>query len=335
MPHQSTVSRLYPLAVSLALLGLAGCGGGGNGGNFVDTLNAAPTGSNGTNTDACSPAGQVQTVASVMELDYFWNDELEQRNKYAALNTADFRDVDDLLDFLRYRPNEFDRFFTFVTTVRSDTQFFGPGVFIGYGFGFSQDPDSGELWITQVYAGSPADAAGFARGLRINRVNGSTITQIAAAGGLDSIFGDEEIGVTQTFELLDANGAATTTTATKAEVTINPVPQFKVFDAGAKTIGYIEFGTFISTADARFDEVFAQFTAAGVTDIIVDVRYNGGGLVTIAESFGSRLAGPANIDRIFSLTRFNQLNSVFNLTTLVSAEPNAIDLDSIVFNYDG
>lgn len=316
LPRTFQSSLLAP-PLSLALSLLAACGGGGGG--------------NPTAIDPCTARGQVLRVESTMEELYFWNDEPEQRAKYTDFNSNAFADTDALLDFLRYLPDEFDRNFTFMTTIEADAQFFGPGIFIGYGFSFRKAENEDWLWITQVFAGSPADNAGLARGLRISRVDGRTIAEIEAAEGLDEVFGESKLGVTQTFELLDPAGNATTTVATKAEVTINPVPQFTTFEVGDKIIGYLEFRTFISTASAALNTAFAQFQAADVTDVIVDLRYNGGGLISIAESFASWLAGPANVGRILSFTRFNQSNSILNETALFSSQPASIDLDSIVF----
>jgi len=322
MPPRGLRSGICTASLSLALTLLAACGGGGGSGGG---------GSGGRGGDSCSTDGQVLRVESALEERYFWNDEPEQLDKYAGFNADAYADTDALLDFLRYRPDEFDRNFTYVTTIEEDSQFFGAGVFVGYGFSYRQDDNEDWLWITQVFVGSPADNAGFARGLRINKIDGRSVTEIIAADELDDAFGESDIGVTQTFELLDENGVATLTTATKAEVVIDPVPQFTTFHAGGKTIGYLEFRTFVSTASASLNEAFAHFQAASVTDLIVDVRYNGGGLVTIAEFFASLLAGPANVSAIMAFTRFNQSNSIQNQTALFSSEPNTIDLDSIVF----
>ena len=266
-----------------------------------------------------------------MEADYFWNDVQEQRDKYVGLDTGAFADTDGLLDFLRYRPDEFDRFFTGVGTIEQDNSFFGPGEFVGYGFSFSLNAAGDALDITQVFAGSPAAMAGFARGSSLVAVDGRSIAAIEAAEGIEEAFGESEIGITQQFTLQAPGGQPFVVSATKATVTIDPVPQHKVIDVNGRMIGYIEFRAFISTAPTKLTAAFADFVAAGVTDVIVDARYNGGGLVGVADFFASLLAGPANVSNVLSFTRYNQANGFRNLTTTFSAESNSIDLDSIVF----
>jgi len=308
------------LVVVPAILAI-GCGGGGGGGSTV-VATPAP----------CSTEGQTLTVLERMQDIYFWNDEPAQQTKYQGIDIADFADADALLDFLRYRPDEFDRGFTFMTTVETETQFFGAGIFVGFGFSFDLLVGD-ELRIKQVFAGSPAEAAGFTRGFRILEIDGRSIAEIEAAEGLDEVFGPPEPGLSLAFLIEDLDLAQFSTVATKAEVTIDPVPQSRVIAVGAKKIGYFEFRTFIDTSNSALLTAFAEFTAHGATDVIVDLRYNGGGLVSVAEFLTSLLAGPSNVStsNILSKTIFNQANSDLNESSTITSESNSIDLDSIVF----
>ena len=308
------------MTVAAAFFLLAACGGSGGGGGNPTPL-----------VDPCTQQGQVLSVKAAMEDQYFWNDEPEQDQKYVGLVTSNFADADELLEFLRYRPDEFDRDFSRIVPIAEDEQFFGPGEFVGYGFSFFLEPVTNEAFITQAFEGSPAEAAGFARGVRILEVDGRTIDEIEAAEGFSEAFGESEVGVTQTFMLRPPGELPFVTTATKAVVTIDPVPQHKVIDAGGLKIGYIEFRSFVSTASAKLTEAFGAFAAAGVTRVVVDVRYNGGGLINIADQFASLLAGPANVGMVASHTRYNSANSASNRMTTFLPQANSLDLDSIVF----
>jgi carboxyl-terminal processing protease len=303
------------LLTAFCLVLLTGCGSGGSGGN----------------SGACTVNDQNQIVKDAMEGRYFWNDEFEQREKYVDFAAYRYPSVDTLLDFLRYQPDVFDRFFTSVTTPEEDSAFFGPGQFIGYGFSFQIDETTDELWITQAFEGSPAWLAGFRRGLEIVSIDGDSVVQLIANGDIGAAFGASEVNVTQQFTLQAPGGAPFVTTATKQVVTINPVPQHFVIPAGNENIGYLEFRTFVSTAPDKLRDAFATFKAAGVRKVIVDVRYNGGGLISVADTFASLLAGPSRIGQVQSFTTYNQANSVRNQTTPFAAEANAIDLDTIVF----
>jgi C-terminal processing protease CtpA/Prc len=313
-----SIPKLIRIVVPALLV--IGCNGSGGGGGNGVVATPAP----------CSVAGQKLTVLERMQDIYFWNDEAEQQAKYRGLDVDSFTNAETLLGFLRYRPDDFDRGFTFLTTAESETQFFGEGVFVGFGFSFELLRGD-ELRIKQVFAGSPAEAAGFARGFRILEVDGRSIAAIQAAEGLNEVFGPPTPGFSLNFLIEDLASNQFPTVAAKAEVTIDPLPQYRVINAVDKTIGYLEFRTFISTSNSALLEAFAEFTAQGVTDVIVDLRYNGGGLVSVAEFMASLLAGPAHVGKVLSMTHFNRANRALDETSRFSSESNSIDLNSIVF----
>src|SRR3546814_13709544 len=72
--------------------------------------------------------------------------------------------------------------------------------------------------------------------------------------------------------------------------------------------GYLNLRTFIASADGQLTNAFADFRAQGVTDLIIDFRYNGGGLVSTANLLGD-LLGAGRAGQIFSPTRFRPSKS--------------------------
>ncbi len=247
---------------------------------------------------------------------YFFNDEIEQQQKYSRLDLNTFPTPEDLLAFLRYRPDQFDRGFSFITTPAADAQFFGEGQFVGFGFGskFVDSPVNSDLRLTQVFPGSPAAAAGFQRGQRIVTIDGRTIAEIGQAEGLGAALGTADVGVTRTFLIRDPDpGVADLEVAVaKALVTIDPVPSTTIFDVGGTMVGYVDFRTFISTADAELDLAFAEFESQNVTALVVDLRYNGGGLVSTAERLADLIGGIIAFDQVLSETLFNSSKSTFD-----------------------
>lgn len=299
MNHDQTVTRgVRRLVAVLAglLVGLAGCGGGGGG-------SAAPAPA------VCTVAIQKQDVFDIMQQVYFWNDEPEQQNKYQTIDLADFATQNELLAQLRFRPFEFDRGFSFITTIEADQQFFGEGQFVTYGFTsrFVNPPSNDDLRLTQVFVGSPADQAGLMRGYRILEIDGRTIAEINQAEGVGAALGPSEEGVSRTFRVQDMAGNQFEVTVTQELITIDPVPDvpMRILDVNGVPVGYIDFKTFISTADPKLDDLFAQFRAQAVANVVVDLRYNGGGLVSTTERFADLLVGAMANNQIFSRTLFN------------------------------
>lgn len=296
-----------PLVCLLSAVLMSGCGGGSSGGS------SSPA--------ACSPAGQKQTVLEVMQDIYLYNDQLPD------LNLEDFPTPEALLEALIVNPP--DRFSS-IGSAAAEQMFFGAGQFIGFGL-TSALVASDDLRVADVFEGSPAHTAGLERGYRILTIDGRTIAEINAAEGVDAAFGPDEIGVQVDLGVADRQGAEFDLTVTKAVVTIPPVPIATVFDVGGEPTGYLLFRTFVDPSFDALDDAFADFAAAGVRDLIVDVRHNGGGLVAVADFLGNLLGGLDANGQVFSMTVFNANNAFRNTTTLFMNEPHSLSLDRLIF----
>jgi len=306
----------------LAATVVVGCGGGSDG-----SAGSAAT-------PSCSIAEQRREIFDFMFEWYFFNDEPEQQQKYDGLNLSDFPTPEILLSFLRYRPSEFDRGFSFLTTTSADDQFFGEGQFVGFGFGskFVDPPFNVDLRVTQVFAGSPSALAGFLRGQRIVAIDGRTIAEINAAEGVTAALGANEAGVTRTFLMRNPDGSEFEVTVTKALVTIDPLETTTIFDVAGAKVGYLDFRTFISTADDQLNVAFAEFAAQNVTALVVDLRYNGGGLVSTAELLADLIGGVIADGQVLSETRFNSAKSTLNQFELFQQRPGSLSLlQQVVF----
>ena len=256
----------------------------------------------------CSNTGQKQFVLDVMRDWYLWNDLLP-----ADVDIDAFATPEELLAFLITVQPLDD--FSFITTALQDQQFFGEGKFEGFGFG-SRFVAADDLRLTRVFVDSPANRAGLARGQQIlmldDGINGDrTIAEIEAAEGLGAIFDISPLA----FTMREPDGNVFTVAITQDIVTIDPVPQSRIIPvAGTPGVGYIEFAQFISTADPKLDAVFGQFSSMGITDVIIDMRFNGGGLVSTAELLGDYLGGAVVPNFVFSKTRFNADRAAANDT---------------------
>ncbi|MEO0996060.1 MAG: S41 family peptidase [Pseudomonadota bacterium] len=300
--------RRSGLAAILAAGTLAACGGGG--GDTGPLTGVVP--------NECSLENQKQFVLDQMRDIYFWNTDLP-----ASVDISAFATPEDLLAFLiSFQPLDS---FSFINSAQADAQFFGEGQFVG--FGFSYRFEGNEARFTRVYAGSPADQAGLARGQTILAVGGQTVAALGPSGFANAL-GPAEEGVSREFRVRQLDGSEETLTAAKALVTIDPVPQTRLIDVGTGVpVGYLELSTFISTADAEFAAAFSEFAAAGVTDVILDLRYNGGGLVRTAETLGDYLGGAVSPGEVFSKTLYNADNANLN-----SEEPFATLADSLALS---
>ena len=289
---------------------LAGCSGGSG-----DGLAAPQAG-----TAACTTDAQKQFVLDTMRDVYFWNDLLPANVDLAAFATPE----DVLAHLTGFQPLDS---FSFIISIAEDEALFGAGQFGG--FGFSYRFENGQARFTRVFPGSPAAAAGFERGQEIIAVNGETVA-VLGASGLANAFGPSEVGVERTFRIRRLDASEYEVSVTKAEVTTDPVPQYRVIATAGGNVGYLEFWSFISTAEAELATAFADLAAANVNDLVLDLRYNGGGLVSIAERLGDYLGGAVSNGLVFSKTLFNANNTASNSQELFERQGASLSLSRLV-----
>lgn len=309
-------------SVLLFSAGLAACGGGdGSVGPNVPT--------------SCSNDGQKQFVLDSLYDWYLWNDMLP-----AGIDIDDYASPEQLIAEVTetYGPQKpdgtpVDRF-SFIRSAESDQQFLDEGKYEGFGFRWRFE--GADLRIVSVYADSPAGIGGLQRGQTVVSLNGRTVADVDGNEGVSAFFDDND---TVTFVVEDvAGGALPSMQITKGTVTIDPIPLVRVIDLGpgVPPVGYMQFETFIRTAhdgvgDRDFDEVFAQFIAAGVKDVVIDLRYNSGGLVSTTELLGDYLGGFANDGLVFSNTEFNADRAAANNSSAFFARlGNSIDLTRVI-----
>ena len=267
----------------------------------------------------CTIDGQKQFVLDQMRTVYYW-----YRDLPPVVDLSQYPTPEALLDYLTsFQPLDG---FSYIDLAEADAQFFGEGQYEGFGFSSRFDAP-GELRLTRVFASSPANSAGLARGQRILMLNGRTIADIEANEGVDALFSLPMLE----FTLQRPDLSEFTVTVNQGLVTIDPVPQFRIIDRPDGTsVGYMELSTFISTAEPEFMTVFSQFASAGVNDVIVDLRYNSGGLVVTTELLGDYLGGGVANGTVFSRTLFNDQIDELNRVEFFESVANSVNLSRLV-----
>jgi hypothetical protein len=270
-------------------------------------------------TAECSIDAQKQFVLDTMRDVYLWYEVLP-----ANVDLSAYASPEELLAYLiSFQPLDD---FSFINSAVADQQFFGEGQYDGFGFS-SKFLAADDLRFTRVFSDSPAWDADFRRGHRIVSIDGRTVAEIQANEGVTAVFGQP----TLQFTLRDLDDTEYTSTVSKGLVTIDPLPQHRVIDLpSGGSVGYMELATFISTADATFDTIFQEFRLAGVTDVILDLRYNGGGLVSTTELLGDYMGGDVANNLVFSKTLFNDKNAASNRTRFFQRLTNSMSLSRLV-----
>jgi len=142
-----------------------------------------------------------------------------------------------------------------------------------------------DLRVKFVYAGSPADMAGIKRGYQITSINGSTDLSSDDGDNVNTVINAVYYSTTITMTLLKPDNTTMSVTLNTAVYTVNPVLDYQVYNEGSgHIVGYIVFNSFtdITNAQPVLEQAFNYFIAQGVNDLVVDLRYNGGGEQTTA-----------------------------------------------------
>lgn len=151
------------------------------------------------------------------------------------------------------------------------------------------------LYITAVYPGSPADNAGIKRGFLIKKINGVSFgtNYNSEVSTLNSFLSGSSVNLEGVQYTSGVAGPTVTISLSKTSYRSSPVYAAKTITAGTKKIGYLAFARFSDlngNAKTALDAAFSGFSANGVTDVIVDLRYNGGGYINTAEYLINLLA---------------------------------------------
>ena len=314
---------------------LSGCGGSdsGNISTGGSTPSPTPTASTG-----CSLRERQDWAASQLREWYLFPDTL-----LATLSPAAYSTVDDYIDALTAtaRSQRKDRFFTYLTSIKAEDAYYASGSSAGFGLRFALDRSGRRLFAAEAFEGAPGLAAGIDRGTEIVAIgttstNLRTVSAIIAAegtAGLTNALGPDTVGTARVMQVSDAAGTRTVT-VTKADFSLLPVSTrygAKIIQDGGQSVGYINLRTFIKTAEPALKSAFADFRAKGVTRVIIDLRYNGGGLIETAEYLGDLLGGARSTSEVFDYVTFRTEKASNNTTRFFAPKAESIAPTRIAF----
>ncbi len=188
------------------------------------------------------------------------------------------------------------------------------GVSAGYGAQWAVLSAAPPRQIVVAYTepNSPATAANLARGATVLEVDGIDIDDSTQAGvdALNAGLFPASIGEPHDFTVRDLDGTVRQISMTSAQITNAMVQNDHIIDTGVDKVGYMVFNFFRAPAEEELidaiNKLLDDAAPDPVADLILDLRYNGGGFTVIASQLAHMIAGAMNTDgRTFDLLRFN------------------------------
>lgn len=292
--------RIFTLVA--ALITLTACGGGG------DITNTDSTGQ----TNICQRTDINSQVFCALQQDYLW-----YRDLPASINPDSYSSPAELIQAVA-APQ--DRYSFIITRQEYEDRYIN-ATFFGYGFSSIRADNDTALQIAYVYDDGSAAQNGLRRGDKIIEIEGVSVAQWlsqldAGTATSDDIYGPNEDGVMRNFVWRKPDSSELSADFIKTEVTTNTVLHRSVMTQGSKRIGYLVFNTFIELSESELEEAFAYFVAQGVNELVLDVRYNGGGLIRVANQLSTQIARNFVQNQVFVKYQFNDKNTAKNNSTL-------------------
>lgn len=199
------------------------------------------------------------------------------------------------------------------------------GVMAGYGVQWitlAPEPPR-QIVVAYTEPGSPAAIAGLQRGDEVLEIDGADAvtgnTQAIVATLNAALFpvrpmSASDSGETHTFRVLKLDGTQTDVTLTSEIVEISPVQNVRTIAGGA--VGYLLFNDHIATAESALIDAVSTLDAANISDLVLDIRYNGGGYLAIASQLAYMIAGDAlTSGQVFERIAFNDKHPTTNPVT--------------------
>jgi carboxyl-terminal processing protease len=256
---------------------------------------------------------------------YLWYDEVQDVNPALYSSTADYFQLMKTTETTASGAPK-DRFhFTYPTSVWESLS--QSGVNVGYGVQWeivaATPPRSVMVAYLELPANQPAQtaAANLVRGDQVLEVDGADVVNATDQTSVNTInagLAPSSVGEMHTFEVLDP-GSSTPRTVTLQAANITDTPvlmETTVTAPNGETVGYILYDDQIATAESELISAINDLKSKGVNDLVLDLRYNGGGFLDLASELAYMIAGPnQTAGETFELEQFNNQYPTTNPVT--------------------
>jgi len=258
----------------------------------------------------------------------------------ATFNPRTYADPNKIMEAIRQYstevgyPNPVDRFSFAMKQAEWNNVSSGISGDFGIDVFFFNSPNvTTDLRVKSVERESPAGKAGVKRGWRITKLNGNSNIDASNQNSINAVINGVFNSTSSSFTFLKPDGSSVDLTLNAANYQTHPVMVDSVYTISGKKIGYMVLESFIGDTveiKSELTRVFNRFATSAVNDVIIDLRYNGGGYVSLAERLSNYLAPASANGSIMMRQTFNDKYSQYNSTTNFTVT-NSLNLPRVFF----
>ncbi len=253
-------------------------------------------------------------VKEIMEEWYYWYEKMPE------VKINDYQDVYYLLNAMMYTEKDV---WSFIMPYDEFIQYYSEASYEGYGFGFKED-ENNNVFITFVFKDSPLYAKGVRRGWQLIELDDELVTDLTTASQLLSAT------VQSTFAFIRPQGDTVSYSFQKKTITQNTVLHSEIIDTMGTKIGYMVLQSFVTPTLEEVDDVFQDFSAKGIDEMILDLRYNGGGDASVASYLASSIIDQDSEGDLFVKYQYNDKKHEYNEEINFEKSAYKLNLDRLM-----
>lgn len=253
-------------------------------------------------------------IYAAFEEWYLWYDQLPD------VDPNDYESQEDLINAIKVSQDRW----SFSASYTDIKKLFEKAEYTGFGGGFILDADR-QIKITHVYTNSPFGQLGVERGWVVNAVNGFDVNNLDGVNEALNSNGDVA------FVFTDHQGQQHQATVKKVAINMNTVLHKSILEKEGHRVGYLVFDSFAEVSKAELEAAVNQFKDSSITDLIVDLRYNGGGLVDIAYQLVGMIGGDKVAGQNISTTQHNDKKTANDVTKVSDYSGPKLNIEKVYF----
>jgi carboxyl-terminal processing protease len=265
---------------------------------------------------SCDTEGQNQFVLDLMQDQYLYYESMPD------IELSEYANPQDVLAALRVSPDRFSSFLDSETYYAFNEQ----GFINDFGFSWILAEDKSSITILYLYDPSPADLS---RGDSIIAIDDVPISEIEENNSVSDLLNTFNVGASANFTVENSPAALFTTEITKARFNVNAVLSAEILETDSGQVGYLAFKSFIKSSADELAAAFEMFSAADIDELVLDLRYNGGGRLDISEKLASYLGGEHAFGAAIAHLKHNNKHSNNDVSVNFKSIESALNLQRL------